>query len=162
MVQVLDIQDVGISKGAQIEAIERVERGEEVRGREVIRTVPGLEEGGGGEGGEVANGVANVRGGGIGTMKRSQGPHKLVVQDAKGTKVVAFELESVPRVWIGEDGLGIGCKIVLHPGTVVRRGMVMLTPGSVRVLGGKVEPWDRLWREGRKARLLEGLGAGEG
>lgn len=39
IVQVLDVIDVGSSKWSQVEAIESVERGEEVRGREVIRTV---------------------------------------------------------------------------------------------------------------------------
>ena len=45
VVQVLDVRDVGTSKHAQIEALERVERGEEVRGREVIRTLPAEQTG---------------------------------------------------------------------------------------------------------------------
>jgi RecQ-mediated genome instability protein 1 len=91
------------------------------------------------------------------------------VQDAAGTKAVAFELESVPRLFIGGSGSGngieangnavegmsIGCKMVLQPGTLTRRGMIMLTPANVRVLGGKIEPWDRKWREDRKKRLIE-------
>ena len=49
VVQVLDMRDVGTSKHAQVEALERVERGEEVRGREVVRTVE-VERTGEGEG----------------------------------------------------------------------------------------------------------------
>ena len=91
-VQILDIQDVGSSKWSQVEAIERVERGEEVRGREVIRTVAALEEsdegdagGGGGRGrgrGSGANANANQA---TSASKRSQGPHKVVLQDAAGS-----------------------------------------------------------------------------
>jgi RecQ-mediated genome instability protein 1 len=33
--------------------------------------------------------------------------------------------------------------------------MVLLTPSSVTVLGGKIEALDKTWKEGRKARLLE-------
>ena len=148
VVQVLDIIDLGTSKGTQIEAIERVERGEEVRGREVIRTVPGL-DGGNGEGSG-----ANA-GGGAG-KKRSQGPHKLVLRDATGTDVMGFELKEIPKCWIGEEGMSIGCKIVLKKGVLVRRGLVMLTPESVIVLGGKIESWDRKWREERKVKLVQG------
>ena len=152
VVQVLDIVDVGSSKGTQIEAIERVERGEEVRGREVIRTVPGLDEGiGEGEGGNLG-----VRGGG---KKKSQGPHKLVLRDARGTDVMGFELNEIPKCWIGQEGMSVGCKIVLRRGVLVRRGLVMLTPEGVIVLGGKIESWDRKWREERKVRLVQGLEA---
>ena len=177
-VQVLDIQDVGSSKWSQAEAIERVERGEEVRGREVIRTVAALEESdddgdagnGNGNGAAARPGAAaaaaaarrggNVQHQGASSTKRSQGPHKLVLQDAAGTNVVAFELESVPKLCIGDDGINIGCKMVLQPGTLVRRGVVMLTPGTVRVLGGKIEPWDKKWREDRKKRLIDEASGG--
>jgi hypothetical protein len=38
-VQVLDIEDIGTSLWSQIEAIERVERGEAIHGREIVRTI---------------------------------------------------------------------------------------------------------------------------
>ncbi|KNG90007.1 putative RecQ-mediated genome instability protein [Aspergillus nomiae NRRL 13137] len=38
-VQVLDIEDIGASLWSQVEAIERVERGEAIRGREIVRTI---------------------------------------------------------------------------------------------------------------------------
>lgn len=184
-VQVLDIQDIGSSAWSQVEAIERVERGEEVRGREVIRTVAALEDSdnevavdpaasgpiaaGGGRSMAARGATAIGNNAQQGTpsassassaAKRSQGPHKLILQDAAGTKVTAFELESLPNLWIGEDGMNIGCKMLLQPGTLVRRGMVMLTPGTTRILGGKIEPWDKKWREGRKKRLIEEASGG--
>ena len=48
----------------------------------------------------------------------------------------------------------IGCKLLLRSGTVVRRGMVMLTNDKCVVLGGKVEAWDKKWKDERKQRLL--------
>ena len=170
--QVLDIQDLGSSKWSQVEAIERVERGEEVRGREVIRTVPGITDEDDPQRQQnptpAATGASTNQAGAAAapTPKRSLGPHKLILQDSKGNKAVAFELSPIPRLWIsnsvgeGADvGMAIGCKLVLQAGTVVRRGMVMLEARNVKVLGGKIESWDRKWREGRKGVLLEEVNA---
>jgi RecQ-mediated genome instability protein 1 len=143
--QVLDIEDIGTSKWSQIEQIERVERGEEVRGREVIRTLPA--EAGEGPGDNPA--PANAPGG----AGKSSGPHKYLLQDAKGTKVVAFETVRILKLGLGNDGMSIGMKIVLKTGTVVRRGVLMLVLENVTVQGGKVDGWDKIWREGRKERL---------
>ncbi len=170
VVQVLDITDIGTSKWSQIEAIERIERGEEVRGREVIRNVPIMNEdddadamdGGGGSnarnrargsGGNVQASVSNSN------SKKSPGPHKLVLQDAKGTNVTGFEMVELPQVDIGEGGMSIGCKLLLKQGALVRRGMVMLKPDSVTMMGGKIESWDKKWRDDRKKRLIADIDA---
>lgn len=187
IVQVLDVIDVGSSKWSQVEAIERVERGEEVRGREVIRTVDSMEEEDGSgadpaaEAGRAPSARPNNAAAGasdqFATRKLSMGPHKLLLQDAKGTKVLAFELVKIPgvalsiaasaalpvlnqqssirpnTVSIDDAGMFIGCKILLKPGTIVRRGMAMLTPDNCSVLGGKVEAWDTKWKKERKQRL---------
>ncbi len=151
-VQVLDVEDIGSSKWSQIEAIERIERGEEVRGREVIRTLPN----------EAAEGTGeNPAPAGAGNVAKSSGPHNLLLQDAKGTKVVAFEKTRVPKLGLGDEGMSIGMKVVLKAGSVVRRGVVILGPENVVVLGGKVEVWDNSWREGRKGRLKRAV-EGEG
>ncbi|KIY02987.1 uncharacterized protein Z520_01453 [Fonsecaea multimorphosa CBS 102226] len=180
--QVLDVLDVGSSKWSQVEAIERVERGEEVRGREVIRTVNGM-------GNDNEDDVARPATVGSthapssmtlpssASKKLSAGPHKLLLQDARGTKVLAFELVKIPKIGLSttasaslppsarnlggtaaaaipeDPGMFIGCKLLLKPDTVVRRGMVMLTPDTCVVLGGKVEAWDKKWKEERKQRL---------
>jgi RecQ-mediated genome instability protein 1 len=68
--------------------------------------------------------------------------------------VTAFELGDIPKIFIGEDGMCIGCKMILKADTLVRRGMVMLQPDSVVVLGGKIDSWDKKWREDRKKRLV--------
>jgi RecQ-mediated genome instability protein 1 len=144
-VQVLDIEDISISKWSQVEAIERVERGEEVRGREVIRTLPAEAGEGSGENPVPVNAPTSAG--------KSSGPHKYLLQDGKGTKVVGFENVRVPKLALGDEGVSIGMKIILKTGTLVRRGVVMLGPENVIVLGGKVETWNKTWKEGRKGRL---------
>ncbi|KJX92084.1 RecQ mediated genome instability protein Rmi1 [Zymoseptoria brevis] len=139
-VQVLDIEDLGRSAWSQVEMMEMEERGEFRKGSEIIRVTE--EE-------ETSDPAARPA---------ASGPHKLLVQDAKGVKVFAFEMESVTGVGMG---MAIGSKMVLK-GVVVARGVVLLTPGSVEVLGGKVEMWERKWREERKARLKVRAGGGEG
>ncbi|KAK5296253.1 hypothetical protein LTR43_002805 [Exophiala xenobiotica] len=176
VVQVLDVLDVGSSKWSQVEAIERIEHGEEVRGREVIRTVDanGDEERPDPTAAAVTGSTA-TEASSTTNKKLTAGPHKLVVQDARGTKTLAFELEKIPNIGISisasaaspaahgdqafrpssQDDIGmyIGCKLVLKPGTVVRRGMIMLKPENCVVLGGKVEAWDAKWKQERKQTL---------
>jgi RecQ-mediated genome instability protein 1 len=143
--QVLDVDDIGTSKWSQVEAIERVERGEEVRGREIIRTLPAEAGEGLGDNPTATNAA--------GRAAWPSGPHKYLLQDAKGTKAVAFEKVRVPKLGLSDDGMSIGMKIMLKAGSVVRRGVVMLAPENVIVLGGKVEMWDKTWRDGRKESL---------
>ncbi|KAE8386400.1 hypothetical protein ETB97_002513 [Aspergillus alliaceus] len=140
-VQVLDIEDIGSSLWSQVEAIERVERGEAIRGREIVRTVSVDEDP---EQGAEGSGPAS-------TQPDSSGPHRLIVQDAAGTKAVVIELKRVSGVALGK--LPIGSKILLR-NTAVARGMVLLTPDCVTLLGGKIDSLDQVWREGRKERLL--------
>lgn len=177
-VQVLDIQDMSTSKWAQIEAIERVERGEEIRGREVIRNVPGVNDDDGSNGGEHGRGsssrpsAASSSNVSSDSRKGSTGPHKLLFQDAAGSKAWAFEMLRIERITIVNsnppmlgaaaaqnpvEGMQIGCKFVLKKGTKVRRGLIMMTPASTTVMGGRVEIWDKKWRDGRKARLKQDL-----
>ena len=160
----LDIEDIGTSKWSQVEALERVERGEEIRGREVIRTLV-VEAGEGPTTGDNPSAAAAAV---SAAAARSAGPYRYLLQDARGTRVVAFEKVRVPGLGLGlgddNGGVSVGAKIVLKAGCVVRRGVVMLGPESVRVLGGRVEAWDRTWREGRKERLkraVEGEREGE-
>ncbi|KAL6245790.1 hypothetical protein RBB50_006943 [Rhinocladiella similis] len=183
IVQVLDVLDIGSSKWSQIEAIERIERGEEVRGREVIRTIDIIED----EEGSARDpfgvitrpptttaSTSSVMAS-VSAKRISAGPHKLIIQDARGKKAVAFELDKIPKIGISisasaslpspytdlssrpssQDDIGmfIGCKLVLKPGTMVRRGMIMLQPQYCVVLGGKVDPWDKKWKEARKQTL---------
>lgn len=144
-VQLLSIQDIGSSKWSQIEAIERVERGEEVRGREVVRVVDV-------DNSEARGGAATAT---SNTTASSRGPHKYVLQDAKGTKIVAFEKDRIESMALGNKECVIGMKAVLKKGCVVRRGMLMLGRADVNVLGGKVEAWDEAWNKGAKRRLME-------
>ncbi|PWY92681.1 putative RecQ-mediated genome instability protein [Aspergillus heteromorphus CBS 117.55] len=147
-VQVLDIEDIGTSLWSQVEAIERVARGEAIRGREIVRTVNVGEEG---EDGGVARGPDTAAGG------TSPGPHRLILQDAAGTRAVGVEVRRVSGVALNR--MAIGAKMVLRNVTVAR-GMVLLTPECVTLLGGKIEALDQAWREARKAKLLARITAG--
>lgn len=139
--QVLDIEDIGTSLWSQVEAIERVERGEAIRGREIVRTV-NVDE----DSEERANHNNSGGSGGGGN-----GPHRLILQDAAGTRTVAIELKRISDIAIGK--LPIGAKLILRNATVAR-GMLLLSPECVTLLGGKMEAMDRAWRESRKERLL--------
>jgi RecQ-mediated genome instability protein 1 len=133
-VQVLDIEDIGHSRWSQVENIEAHERGEMTKGREIIRVVA-----------DETNSDPND----TPEAMASLGPHKLLLQDCKGTNVYAFELESINGVSVQ---MPIGSKLVLKDVTVAR-GAILLEPKSVEVLGGKVEAWDKKWRNERKSTL---------
>ncbi|KAJ5998718.1 hypothetical protein N7451_006528 [Penicillium sp. IBT 35674x] len=150
-VQVLDIEDIGTSLWSQVEAIERVERGEAVRGREIVRTISV---------GEDAEAAANN---GSGTNPAASGssgsgPHRLILEDMAGTKAVAIEMQRIDGVSL--EKLAIGAKLMLRSVTVAR-GMILLDPGCATLLGGKIELVDRPWKEGRKSRLLERIASME-
>ncbi|KAL9127985.1 MAG: hypothetical protein Q9217_003246 [Psora testacea] len=136
VVQVLAVEDISKSRWEQIEAIEAIERGEGTRGREIIRVVA-TEDGGG-----TQDGVQKV--GGV---------HKLLLQDAVGTMVHGLELKPVEGVGLG---MSIGCKMTLRD-VGVARGMVLLEPNSVAIMGGKIEGMHKAWKEGRKAELRKGI-----
>lgn len=152
-VQVLDIEDIGTSLWSQVEAIERVERGEAIRGREIVRTVAVGEDPEAAENNTNNGTAANASG------SSGYGPHRLILQDAAGTKAVAIEMQRIEGITL--EKLAIGSKMMLRNATVAR-GMVLLNPGCAELLGGKIEALDRPWREGRKARLLERITALEG
>ncbi|KAI9697843.1 MAG: hypothetical protein M1820_007630 [Bogoriella megaspora] len=133
-VQILDIEDLSRSRWSQVEAIESAEKGETTKGREVIRVVPG-EEGLAGESRDAL----------------SKGQHKLLLQDAKGTQVYGFELSAVEGVNLA---MSIGAKLLLTD-VLVARGVVMMEPRTVTLLGGKIEALQKEWREGRKQALKD-------
>ncbi|KAJ5816465.1 hypothetical protein N7447_008698 [Penicillium robsamsonii] len=149
-VQVLDIEDIGTSLWSQIEAIERVERGEAIHGREIVRTIAVGDDSeaseNNGANNNPASGAASVSG------NSGYGPHRLILQDAAGTMAVGVELQRIDGIAL--EKLAIGAKLLLRNPSVAR-GMVLLSPGSVTLLGGNIEALDKPWREGRKVRLLE-------
>ncbi|KAL4926920.1 OB fold domain-containing protein [Aspergillus undulatus] len=154
-VQVLDIEDIGTSIWSQVEAIERVERGEAVRGREIVRTVNvGDEEQDGTGAGATTNvrSTANANANAGASSRESTGPHRLILQDANGIRAVGIEMTHVKGIAI--NSLPIGGKLLLQNATVAR-GMILLTPENVTLLGGKIEAMDQAWKADRKARLLE-------
>ncbi|KAK3386266.1 hypothetical protein B0T20DRAFT_493851 [Sordaria brevicollis] len=182
IVQLLDIQNISLSKWEIVEELESVERGEQTRGRQVIRlpttTSDSNNDDGSdldlGDGGSQTQLAQNTTQGQAAAAQAAQAKerrnatHKLTLQDAAGQKIYAVELKrveevSVPKM-VGGKQIGntpIGCKLVLKKGTKVARGVVLLEPGLVQVLGGRVEAWGKVWDEGRLERLrgeVQGLG----
>ncbi|KAF2769115.1 hypothetical protein EJ03DRAFT_272811 [Teratosphaeria nubilosa] len=137
-VQVLDVEDIGRSRWGQFEAMDAQDRGETRRGQEVIRVVP-----------EEQNQDSSTP-----LAPASSGPHKLLLQDAAGTRVFAMELFDVQGV---NENMPIGTKLVLQ-NFVVARGVILLEPRNVEMLGGKVDAWDKKWREERKQALKQKAG----
>jgi len=122
-----------------VEALEAEERGETTKGREIIRVVPGE------EGAEPE-------------VQQSTGPHKLTLQDAQGTCVYGMELTNVNGIGLS---MSIGTKLVLRD-IVVARGLLLLEPKNVTVLGGKIEELHKKWKEGRKEVLKAAAGLSNG
>jgi RecQ-mediated genome instability protein 1 len=131
-VQVMDIEDIGRSKWGQVEALEAIERGEMTQGREIIRFVPGEDEGS-----EQPSQLP------------SAGPHKVLLQDAAGCRVYGFELSPVQGVNLN---MAIGTKLVLKDVTVAR-GVILLQHTTTTFVGGKIDNLHKQWKEGLKERL---------
>lgn len=146
-VQLLSVEDIGSSKWTQIEAIERVERGEEVRGREIVRVVDV-------DSSDARGGISPTN---TAMTALNSGPHKYVLQDANGTKVVAFDQERIGTMTLENKACAVGMKLLLKKGCVVRRGLLMMRVADVKLLGGKIEAWDEAWKNGTKKRLMDAL-----
>ena len=138
--QVLAVEDMSKSRWEQIEAIEALERGEGTKGREIIRVAPA-------EDGDNAESRTS----------KSGGPHKLLLQDAKGARMFGIELKEVDGVGLG---MNIGCKMILR-NVLVARGVLMLEPGTSIILGGKIDSLHKAWKEGRKEELKKAIEASE-
>ncbi|KAI3325691.1 hypothetical protein HD806DRAFT_521208 [Xylariaceae sp. AK1471] len=169
-VQVLDIENLSKSKWEQVEELEAIARGEQTRGREIIRLPTGNEEDEYAVDGQTIQSTANgaerpgLQGrGGLAASANTTNTvskastHRLVLQDCKGQKLYGLELKRIDRIGIGT--LNIGEKIILKRGTIVARGTLLLEPTTCTILGGKIEAWQKAWVEGRLARLREDVGA---
>ena len=99
--QVTGIEDIGTSKINQIDRIEMSERGEIMKGKEVIRLAPEEEGGDGGEGGFVGRPPV---------VAAKAGPHKLLMEDAGGRGVYGIELHDVQGIQID---MPMGTKVLV-------------------------------------------------
>lgn len=138
--QVLDIEDIGQSRWSQVEAIEARERGEMTKGREIVRVIEQEED----DSGQAA------------APAQSKGPFKLLLQDAKGLQMYALDLRGIDGL---NTNMSMGVKLLLR-NIEVRRAVVMLEPGNVQIMGGKLEALDKAWKEGRKERLIKAANTG--
>lgn len=130
-VQILNIEDIGHSRWSQAELLEAEDRGETRRGHEIIRVVPDEETGS------------------TPQQTSSAGPHKLIVQDVQGTSVYAMEMLNIQGL---DLSINIGAKLLLKD-FVVARGVILLEPRNVVILGGKIEELHKKWKEVRKEAL---------
>ncbi len=146
VVQVRDVENLAQSRWQQVEALEAVERGEQKRGREVIRVVRSEDPEGGSPAAAAAAGAAS-------TSAPATATHRLVLQDAAGQALFALELVRNPRIAVGR--LHVGEKLVVKAGTAAARGTLLLEPASLVFLGGQVEALHTAWTAGRLARLRE-------
>lgn len=152
VVQVVDLENLSQSRWQQVQALEAVERGEQKRGREIIRVPVGGDDNEDGE--ETSSGSRPSA-----TRTAASGPsdasatHRLVLQDAAGNTLFALELTRIYRISISR--LKMGEKLLLKSGTVVARGMLLLEPVNVKFLGGQIEHLHKAWLEGRLQRLRE-------
>ncbi|KAM5352033.1 hypothetical protein ACJ41O_004756 [Fusarium nematophilum] len=159
-VQVLDVENLSLSRWEQVEELEAVARGETTRGREVVRVTAEDEDEAEGQSQAQTQRPGGTRNA---TGTRAAGKnatHRLVLQDCKGSKVYGLELKRIDGVGVGKTQ--IGEKILLKAGTVIARGMVLLEPDKCVLLGGKIEAWQRTWVDGRLARLKEEIGQNGG
>lgn len=146
--QVLHALDVGTSLGAQLEALEgAAATAGAAPGRAVVRV-----DGSGEAGATAAAGTAAA------TAAGGKGPWKLLLQDSAGVTAWGVTLDGPAGTAGGGGGWAMGTKVLLQAGAVVARGVVLLRlregPAcSALVLGGRVEEWDRPWREGAVERV---------
>ncbi|KAK1972577.1 RecQ mediated genome instability protein Rmi1 [Colletotrichum sublineola] len=158
--QVLDVENLSLSRWEQVEELEAVARGEQTTGRRVVRLAATEET----EYDNIDESSAPGAAGRGGTttpqmlQQRRNATHRLVLQDYKGQKVYAIELQRVEKIGIGSTN--IGEKIMLKKGTVIARGTVLLEPNKCVLLGGRIDPWQKAWVEGRMERLKEAVESG--
>ncbi|KAK7398569.1 hypothetical protein QQX98_012047 [Neonectria punicea] len=153
-VQVLDVENLTLSRWEQVEELEAVERGETTRGREVVRVTADDDDNSEGESTQRTTTTTATTSAGVRPAGKNA-THRLVLQDAKGAKLYALELRRI-------DGIGVartqvGEKMLLKAGTVVARGTLLLEPDKCVLLGGKVETWQKVWLDERLARLHEAV-----
>ncbi|KYK54748.1 RecQ mediated genome instability protein Rmi1 [Drechmeria coniospora] len=164
-VQVVDVENLSLSRWQQVEALDALERGEGTRGRQVVRlaaTTDGAEGDGNGADEDATNGdvqnhtrrAAQTNAAASATASPNA-THRLVLQDHKGTRIFAVELRRIARIGVGKTNMGE--KILLRAGTVVSRGIALLTPETCVLLGGKVETWHEAWLRDRLASLREAV-----
>lgn len=158
--QVVDVENLSRSRWEQVDELEAIERGEQTRGREVIRLPVNNDASDEPAGTMPPEAIARpqAEAAAAAAARAKNAMHRLVLQDARGQKVFGLELVRMPEIAIGT--LNIGAKIVLKKGAVIARGSVLLDAKSVQVLGGKLEAWQKTWLDGRLARLKETVTAG--
>lgn len=171
-VQVIDMENLSLSRWEQIEELEAIQRGEMTRGRQVIRVTADdgdAEEAARAAGTQMSRGhnsqanqqqqaaTATATATAAAAAAARNAVHRLVLQDGRGQTVYAVEMRRMDRIGMGKTAMGE--KLLLRAGAVVARGSVLLTPDKVVFLGGKVEAWQEAWASGRLARLKAAVGA---
>ena len=150
--QVLDVENLSKSRWEQVEELEAIERGEQTRGREIIRLPSNTDDSANMGSSEATQSTGQAQRGAQASTNKNN-THRLVLQDCKGQTVYGIELRRVDKIGVGSTT--IGEKVVMKAGTIVARGTVLLEPCNCQLLGGKVDAWQKDWLEQRLARLKE-------
>lgn len=153
--QVLDVENLSRSRWDQIEELEAIDRGEQTRGREIVRLPVHANLDSDDPPSAIRETTAALDPTAVAVRNAT---HRLLLQDCRGQKVYGLELVRIPEIAVGM--LPIGAKILLKKGTVVARGAILLEPDNCQMLGGKIEAWQRSWLDGRLARLRDAAGVG--
>lgn len=111
LVQIIDIYDIGTSKYRQLQRIDQTQSSNTDKLRTRFPTAEDNSD-------EPLN--ASL--------------HKLVIQDSSGTLIYAIEYKKIPE--LSHETL-LGCKLLLK-NTKFQRGVALLEPASVQVLGGSI------------------------
>lgn len=133
----------------QIDLLEAERKGETKKGREIIRIVPDVEQ-------EPATAATQSLDRPTADQKKEKGPFRLILQDSKGKRALAYEIKMTNNIGYPST-MSIGCKLWLRKGCKVARGVLLLEPTTIGIIGGKIETMDREWRIQREDRLRSSL-----
>jgi RecQ-mediated genome instability protein 1 len=155
LVQVIHVQDIGLSRIAQLEALEKWANERGPRGLRVI-DIPNEEDG-------EENGTAN---GDNEELSMGKSMCKVLLEDGKGDRVYGMEIKPIDEIKVG---MPLGTKVffiwheltqVLLTNVPVLRGVLQLRPTNTTILGGKIEALNQgyfpdRWKQELEAELAE-------
>jgi hypothetical protein len=132
LVQIIDIYDIAISKYRKLEILEETDSSNTDRLRRTITNVTDPSD-------QIQPQNASL--------------HKLVLQDSAGTLIYAIEYKKVAGL---SEYSQLGCKLLLT-NMKFQRGVALLEPDSVKVLGGSIPSMNVNRQQRRRDQLANDL-----
>ncbi|GAO48209.1 hypothetical protein SAICODRAFT_83385 [Saitoella complicata NRRL Y-17804] len=136
VVQVAHVREIGESTISQLEKLESYASGETTRGRSIIRNI--IEDDGVHGGATQTQGTNATQATDV--VGRPVGKHtcKVTFEDGAGRRVYGIEAKAVDSFYVG---MNLGCKVILR-NIHMLRGVILLKPANVTMLGGKIDSWN--------------------